>query len=172
MARADLDIHFARVEKMVKEISQFVPDGNTGTIEFRADLAGLLVVAMAAAYESCVKDTLVNHASQWHQSFGTFANNNFGKLNSRVSLKDLHRYAKLFGPEINSEFKRIFGERKQAIKQRTGTNIENSYDLILEWRHAYAHAGIRNTTISEAVRVHTYAKRVLYCFDEAFHSKP
>lgn len=171
MARSDLDAHFQRVEKMVQEINEFVPDGTHGAIEFRADLAGLLIVAMAASYESCVKETIVNHASNKHIDFEKFAENNFSKLSSRVTVNDLMRYAGLFDESIKSKFKDTLAERRKSISGRTGKSIEKRYAQILEWRHAFAHAGIRNTTISEAVEFHRYAKRVLYVFDDAFSSE-
>lgn len=170
MARTDLDIHFKRVENLVAEISQFVPEGTKGATEFRADLAGLLVVSMAASYESCVKEILVNHASRQHVSFGQFANSNFNKLSSRVALADLNTYAELFDPEIKIQFKANFKLKKKSINKRTGIDIQKSYEQILSWRHDFAHAGIRNTTVEEATRIHRHAKRVLYCFDNAFNT--
>lgn len=55
MARRDMEVHFARIDKLVDEMNQFVPEGTHGSADFRADLAGLLVVAIASTYESCVK---------------------------------------------------------------------------------------------------------------------
>lgn len=63
MPRADLDVHFNRIELLVTEMDSFVPISLSGSTQFRADLAGLLVVTMAASYETCVKETLISHAS-------------------------------------------------------------------------------------------------------------
>ena len=168
MTRPDLDEHFERVEVMAREITRFVPEGTLGATDFRGDLAGLLVVSMAASYEACVKEILVNYASKIHPSFELFTNNQFGKLSSRVAVSDLFRYANLFDPNIKIKFKSIFNSRKTRIKERTGIDIEKSYELILSWRHDFAHAGVKNTTLEEAITIHQQAKRVLYCFDEAF----
>lgn len=54
------------------------------------------------------------------------------------------------------------------LLDRKGVNIETSYEQILDWRHDFAHARGRNTTIEEAVKTHTSGKRVLYLFDDAF----
>lgn len=168
MARADLDVHFGRIDSMISEITKFVPSDAIGAGEFRADLAGLLVVTMAATYESCVKETLVNYAHRHHIAFGNYAANNYAKLNSRVSPKDLFGYTKMFDNAINVRFKDVFRKRKTEILTRTGRDIEKSYEQVLSWRHDFAHAGLRNTTVEEAATTHKFAKRVLYCFEEAF----
>jgi hypothetical protein len=73
------------------EIHSFVQD-DPRTVQFRADLAGLLVVSMAASYEACVKETLMNFAANHHAKFGNFAQNHFARLNSRIALADLYGY--------------------------------------------------------------------------------
>lgn len=168
MARADLDVHLDRIAVLAKEIGYFVPAETKGVTAFRADLAGLLVVTTAASYESCVKETLVGYAARHHLAFEKFASNNYRKLNSRININDLHQYAGIFDDVIADRFKNILKKRKSSILERAGQNIEQSYRLILDWRHDFAHAGIRNTTIEEVVRTHTFARRVLYAFDEAF----
>jgi hypothetical protein len=169
MSRADLDLHFNRIEQLVAEMRQFVPSDAVGVAQFRADLAGLLVVSMAASYESCVKETLVTFASSHHIAFGNFTSNNYKKLNSRISIDDLHRYARTFDDSVYDRFKSLLDQRKRRIDTRTGKNIEFSYKQILSWRHDFAHAEIRNTTIEEAMATHRLAKRVLYTFDQAFN---
>lgn len=169
MPRTDLDLHFNRIEELVREMRQFVPTDVVGVAQFRADLAGLLVVSIAASYESCVKETLITYATNHHASFGNFATKNFAKLNSRISVGDLNRYAQTFDDRVHSRFKRILADRKRRIDARIGKNIESSYHQLLSWRHDFAHAGIRNTTIEEAIATHRLGKRVLYAFDDAFN---
>jgi hypothetical protein len=169
MPRADLDLHFDRIEQLVVEMQQFVPSNKIETAQFRADLAGLLVVSMAASYESCVKETLVTYATSHHVAFGNFATNNYAKLNSRISLSDLHGYAKTFDSGVHDRFGKLLDRRKKVIDNRLGKSVVASYGQILSWRHAFAHAGIRNTTIEEAMATHRLAKRVLYVFDQAFN---
>lgn len=167
MARADLDTILKRIDVLDAHIEAFVPI-IPKTVEFRADLAGLTVVAIAAAYESCVKETLISFAGRRHESFGLFTQNNYGKLNSRVSITDLYGYARLFGNEVHARFGEILDARKRRLESRIGKNIATSYKQILSWRHDFAHAGIRNTTVEEALATHRIAKRVLYAFDDAF----
>lgn len=167
MARADLDMILGRVEQLALEIEKFVPL-DTKNIQFRADLAGLLVVAIAAAYESCVKETLVSYAGRHHAKFETFAQNQYAKLSSKVKLSDLYKYASTCDPKVHFRFGQIVKERKLRIVNRTGKDFTKAYEQILSWRHDFAHEGIRNTTIEEALATHTFAKRVLYAFNSAF----
>lgn len=171
MPRADLDVHFNRIEELVTEMQRFVPSGAVGVAQFRADLAGLLVVSVAASYESCVKETLLTFASGHHAAFGNFTFNNYKRLNSRIRVNDLRRYARTFDDGVRSRFEILLDQRKQKIDARIGKDIKSSYEQILNWRNAFAHAGIRNTTIEEAISTHRLAKRVLYAFDEAFNGR-
>lgn len=168
MPRADLDAQFTRIDALVNEIQQLVPENNYQNVQFRADLAGLLVVAIAATYESCVKETLFAHANSHHAAFGGFTRRNYERLNSRIRLDDLSGYCTLFDPAIKVRFKDRLRTRKTKLLERVGKNIEVSYGQILAWRNDFAHAGIRNTTIEEAAQTHRIGKRVLYVFDDAF----
>jgi hypothetical protein len=85
-----------------------------------------------------------------------------------VALSDLYTYSSTFGAPIQRRFGENLIKRKKAIELRTGKDITSAYKQVLGWRHAYAHAGIRNTTIEEALATHRFAKRVLYVFDDAF----
>lgn len=170
MPKCDLIEHVNRVKRLAGEMNEFVPIGQTQTSEFRADLAGLYVVAVAAAYESCVKEVIVNYATRHHEIFGQYALASYEKLNSRINIQDLHRYAKTFHPSIGKKFKEILNKKKSDINRKIGKDIENSYGQILSWRHDFAHAGKRNTTLEEAVYTHNLGLRVIYCFDKAFQS--
>lgn len=170
MARSDLDIHFAKIDDLISEINGLVPvDSAYRTVRFRADLAGLLVVAMAATYETCVKEILYEFANGHHAAFGDYARRSYNKINSRVAVKDLKKYCDIFDPSTRTRFNSRLSQRKKLILERTGKNIETSYEQILDWRHEFAHAGNRNTTIEEATKTHRLAKRIIYIFDDSFH---
>jgi hypothetical protein len=165
--RNDLDETLRRIDALASEIEAFVP-ANQLTNGFRADLAGLLVVAIAASYETCVKLVLTTFAERHHLNFGLFTRNHFGKLNSRINLSDLDRYAAEFGPAIQSCFGAKRKARRLALEARIGRDIDQAYKQILRWRHSFAHAGARNTTVEEVMQTHLLAKRVLYTFSQAF----
>jgi len=157
------------IDRLHEEISCFVPN-DTARLQFRSDLSGLLVVSMAAAYENCVKEALISYCGSHHTAFGTFASNQYSKLNSRINRDDLEGYAKLFGPEKKAKYKADLARRRQQIQDRTGRDICDRYDQILRWRHQYAHAGQQNTTIDEAFEAHMFAKRVILTFSDSLHS--
>lgn len=167
MARREIDEILHRVELLALEIETFVPLDNRN-VQFRANLAGLLVVAMAAAYETCVKETLVSYASRHHSKFAIFAQNQFSKLSSKIRINHLYGYASVCDTGVHQKFGQILVARKQKLKTKIGQDFTKSYDQILEWRHNFAHEGIKNTTVEEALATHTLAKRVLYAFDMAF----
>lgn len=169
MARSDIDQILVRVEELAREIEKLVPS-SPKNITFRADLAGLLVVAIVASYESCVKETLTNFASRHHEKFGMFAQNHFKRLNSRIALSDLTTYARTFDNSIHGRYGELLKQRKNRIDKKIGRDITAAYTQLLSWRHDFAHSGIRNTTVEEALSTHILAKRVLYTFDKAFDS--
>ena len=171
MSRLELNSNFNRIKTLVSEIEQFAPVDNTRGISFRGDLAGLLVVLMVATYENCVKNTLVSYAYSCNDKFGDFTLNRFDRLNSRIAVGDLNYYAKMFGKSTHQSFKRLLSSRKERIQNFTGQNVEESYQLLLVWRHNFAHTGNRITTVEEAVRTHRFAKHVLYSFDDAFNER-
>lgn len=154
------------IDRLYGEIRRFVPEDTTH-LEFRSDLSGLLVVSMAACYENCVKEALVSYCGSHHLIFGTFASNQFAKLNSRINSSDLIGYTKLFGSQTHDSYKQRLAARRAAILSRTGRDICERYEQILSWRHQYAHAGQQNTTIEEAYFAHRFAKRVIFTFSEA-----
>jgi len=163
----DISEELSKVDLLAKEIVEKIPSV-PGNLEFRADLAGLLIVRMASSYENCVKETIFNYSEKKHISFGVFARNNFDKLNSRINMHDLNNYTKICDTSIHQKFKNSVKNQKQKFLDFNGNNIESSYEQILNWRHSFAHAGRREVTVEEAIFHHKYAKRVIFCFNSAF----
>ncbi|PHR20869.1 MAG: hypothetical protein COA41_04215 [Sphingopyxis sp.] len=170
MTRNEVQEYLNKIDDLTREINQHVPDSGPSSTIFRADLAGLLVVSIASTYETCVKETLISYANGHHQAFGNFATNNFSKMNSKINIGDLHKYTKLCDSSISTKFKDGLKARKNLLYERIGKDIVEAYNQILSWRHDFAHAWIRNTTIEEAMSTHHLAKRVLYEFAQSFES--
>lgn len=164
MANKLISDELIKIDDIWQDIEKFIPDGTKGAASLRADLAGLLVVYIAASYENCIKAILIEYAASKNIDFETFITNNFKKLNSRVQVNDLKKYAKLFGDNVHKRFDEELKSRKKRIQNYTGHNIDERYQQILSWRHAYAHAGEKNTTLSEAIQFHRYAKHVVDAF--------
>ncbi|MBN8900151.1 MAG: hypothetical protein J0H57_03885, partial [Rhodospirillales bacterium] len=110
------------IDALASEINAFVPL-DTRSVQFRADLAGLLVVSIVATYESCVKETLTGFAGRHHAQFGTFAQNHFGRLNSRISLSDLYGYARTFDSARHAASGAILDRRKSKFKSWLGKTL-------------------------------------------------
>lgn len=168
MHPSELQQHFSRVDKLVSEMNRFVPEGSRGATEFRADLAGMLVVTVAAMYESCVKTTMVSYASRFGREFEGFTDRNFNKLSSRISYNDLRRYAGTFDERVRNRFDDILDRRRKTIVKLCGRNPIKQLDQILSWRHDFAHAGLRQTTIAEAIATHRLASVVILSFHKSF----
>lgn len=88
----------SEIKDLVDNIDTFVPQGAPKNNYFRSDLSGLLVVSLAATYENCVKDIIIEHAENYHPAFGRYAEKQYERLNSRVNLNDLYGYAKKLAP--------------------------------------------------------------------------
>ena len=168
MGRELTNLHFRRVDALISLSDRFAPANMRGVESFRGELAGLIVVSMAASYENCVKEIMNDYASRRHNDFHHFIDKNYKRMNSRVKISDLHKYTKLFGPQIHTNFKDALHRRKTLLQQRSNVNICSSYEQVLDWRHDYAHAGLINTTVEEATKFHMFGKRVIYTFAEAF----
>ena len=168
MPHEDMFVHFQRIDSLAKEIEKHVPLSKIGTAEIRADMAGLLVVAIVAMYETCVKETMIAYAGQKSLHLQGFVERTYDKLSSKIETGDLRKYAKTFEPELNEHFGEILRRRKQMADKLTGKNVETQLTTILKWRHQYAHAGIRLTTIEDPIKTHRLAKVVILSFHDAF----
>lgn len=168
MARSDVFQNLSRVTQLLEEFDLRLPAESPKNAAFRADLAGLLVVLIAATYENCVKDILVRYAESKHSDFGSYASRNYDKINSRIRLGDLKKFARNFDPDVETIFLKELSTKKEKILKRTGVDIVKCYDQLLDWRHAFAHQGERLVSLEEASRFHRYATRVIIAFDSSF----
>lgn len=171
MPPPELQEHFLRVDTLVGEMNKFAPEGMRGAAEFRADLAGMLVVTIAAMYETCVKTTMISYASRFGREFESFTDRNFNKLSSKISYQDLRKYAVTFDERIRDKFDDVLDRRRKTAVRLCGRNPIKQLDQILNWRHDFAHAGLRQTTIGEAIETHRLARIVILSFHGAFEVK-
>ena len=126
------------------------------------------MVAIVAVYEACVKETLVGFAARHHSNFGQYAERQYERLNSKIRLEDLYAYCRVYDSRVHDKFGRIIKHRKKRVIDLTGRDFSRDYNQIINWRHAFAHAGKKVTTVEEALRTHSYAKFMLHAFDDAF----
>jgi len=170
MNRAEIRDTLDRINSLAAEVESHVPAENGALADFRADLAGLLVVTACATYETCVKQIIYNYAGRHSPIFKIYAENKYNKINSRIDVGDLHAYAKTFHPNLGTLFKNNLSRTCAAYLDRTSVDIKQSYSQMLEWRHSFAHTGARVTTVEEALRHHRYAKRVIFTFADTLQN--
>lgn len=169
MKRPELLPHMDRINVLAYEMRNHIPISLKGSEDFRADLAGLLIVTVVASYESCVKETLISYANKQSNKFSEYVERRYDKLNSKIAINDLCRYCSDFEPDARTRFNENLKKRKDRINKNLGQNIETKYKQILDWRHDFAHKAVRNTTIEEAITFHRYARHVLFSFYDSFH---
>lgn len=170
MNRQPLREALNRIEDLAKEIDSNVPSNKPSLSDFRSDLAGLLNVTVCATYENCVKLIIHDYSGRQSPKFLTYTQNQYDKINSRIDLGDLHKYAKTFSPDIHRIFKSKLSSVKDYYLERTSSDIIDAYSQLLKWRHDFAHTGQRVTTVEEVLRHHKLGKRVILTFSDAFSS--
>lgn len=161
-----------RIDTLANEINENVPASSPRLSGFRSDLAGLLNVTICAAYENCIKLVLHDYAARQSSLFEIYAKNQYDKINSRIDIGDLHKYARTFHPSINDIFKKKLNDCKAYYLNRTNEDIVSSYGQTLKWRHDFAHTGQRVTTVEEVIKFHKLGKRVILLFSDAFSAYP
>lgn len=157
-------INFSSGRLLLRKVTTIV-SAAPADLDFRADLAGLLIVSFVSSYENAVKKILIIYADSHNEQFSFFVEKQFDKINSKISLGDLRSYAKKFDEVLEQKF----DNELLRVKQRLGGQpVETWYEQLLQWRHAFAHAGQRMTTIEEVFKAHQFAKYVLFAFYKAF----
>lgn len=172
MNRQEVKENLIRVDRLAAEVNENAPPDDTRVLEFRADLAGLLVVLVCATYENCVKQTIFAYAEKQSPYFGVYAQSQYERINSKIDVPSLKKLTKTFHPDLGNQFDRKLKLLKSAILKSHNADITAHYDQILKWRHSFAHAGTRSTTIEEVLKHHHYAKRIIYLFSDCFMQFP
>lgn len=177
MLQVDVIAELSGFTELARAIDQQAPaDGVVGSsligkIELRAQLSGLALIFVTSSWERCVRNILVEHADTIAADFSSYINRRFNRMNSRIRLPDLYKYTEEFDPSLKKKLKEKIQLRKNKIEKRTGINIIERYDNILEWRHDFAHENRMNTTIEEIKKDYNFANRVIYCFNEVFEER-
>jgi len=143
----------------------------------RNELAGMFAVTVAATYEGIIKDTLISYASAIHPKYGNHIEQDFEKLNARVSLHHLKAYSLQFGlPELPppgktkkwTTFHKLLDERKKVVERRFRKDLFVSYTNLFAWRNAYAHERTTTATFTDVYESHRVAQYVVRAFVKSF----
>lgn len=164
---SDLKNELSYIDHLVKEFNRVAPATNSVNDVLRAELSGLLLVAICAVYENVIKKIMIEYADSVHGDFSYYIEKNYKKLNSKISKEDLCKYLKLFS---NAKAKNFTNEMLAVQTKLGGIHPNEKYSPLLDWRHAYAHSKTPQTTIEEAYKHHRYSKHIIYAFNRAINS--
>ncbi len=157
----ELKKELSHIDKMVDEFNRIAPSSNHNNAFVRSDLAGLLLIAICAVYENCIKKIMIEYSDGKHGEFSYFIENNYKRLNSRIKKNDLIKLLKMFSINKGDNLKNKINNFSNKIH---GINLGNRYDQIFNWRHDYAHAKITSTTLEEVYTHHRVGKFVVFYF--------
>ncbi|WP_052045592.1 HEPN domain-containing protein [Cedecea neteri] len=162
MYKSIITNHFTEVDRLYHELDKIAPLGDVKSSALRSQFAGFYVVCLAATYENSVRDVLINYADLFHKKFAYQVEKKYEHLNSKIKFNDLNTIISHFGG--NSKW---FSKKTKCISKNISIEINKSYDQILNWRHAAAHANKCTTSLEDAFKNHSYSKYVIYAFEES-----
>lgn len=163
MDRSELKEALDHIDNLVRDLNRIAPISNTSNIDLRGELSGLLLVAICAIYENVIKQIMIEYADSIHVDFSYYIEENYKKLNSKISKNDLCSYLKLFSSKKEQDFKI---ELTRIQTRLGGMHPNDKYTSLLQWRHSYAHSKVPQTTIEEAYEHHRYSKLIIYAFNK------
>lgn len=166
MEFSELREELSYIDKMVKEFDRIAPSGVDKNTFVRSDLAGLLLIAICAVYENCIKKIMIEYSDGKHNEFSFFIENNYKRLNSRIRKNDLIKLLEMFSKAKGIGFK---SKVKNFSNKVHGVNLGDTYDQLLSWRHDYAHAKVSSTTLEEIHKHHRVGKFVVFYFYFCIH---
>jgi len=170
--------NFKHIRELANDIDNRLSQSNAADRKIRSELAGMFAVTIVATYESIVKETLIDYAGKFHQKYQAHVENDFSKLNARISLADLKNYSKKFGlpawaepgaPKKNKTvFHKMLNEKRKVVERRFRKDLVKSYSNLFMWRNDYAHERSANTTFDEVYESHRVAQYVIRTFVKSF----
>ncbi len=153
---------------MAQNVILNAPVPNPASDSYRADLAGFLSVAYAAAFEECIKEIIKQFAKRQHILLHRVIEQKFDRINGRIKIDVIKDdYLKQFGEEYKKRFEAKIKLLEDHSLVSLGQSALSSYANIINWRHAFAHALERQTTIDEVQKAYPLAKKILHALDES-----
>lgn len=181
MSTLDTIRQLSEIKEIILLINNYVPVGSPKNDSFRAELAGLLIVSTVAIYENCIREIIIEYAEKKHPDFARYVEREYERLDSRIKLQDLFKYAsKLGDSQLVSKFKSELMKASGRVSNDNTINIDNLekseivklYHQVLKARHAFAHARRKNiNTIEEAYKFHCKARFIILSFSRALSIK-
>ena len=154
--------HLQKVEELAANVVRNAPDPGIATDSFRADLAGFLAVAYAAAFEESVKEIFISFARLQHEILHKMVQKKFDRINGKIKIDVIkNEYLLPFGEQFKDSFSSELQREETEVLRTQGQSITSCYTNIIDWRHAFAHALERQTTLEGVQASYTVAKKVI-----------
>jgi RiboL-PSP-HEPN len=154
--------HLQKVEELAANVVRNAPAPGIATDSFRADLAGFLAVAFAAAFEESIKEIFISFAKQQHTILHKMVETKFDRINGRIKIDVIKSdYLLPFGEEFRDAFASELNRQEKEVLRAEGQSIISCYTNIIDWRHAFAHALERRTTLEGVQASYTIAKKIV-----------
>lgn len=174
-----IDENFAHIRRLARDIDSKFANATTSEQLLRNELAGMFAVTVAATYEGIVKQTLISYAANFHEKYRDHVENDFGRLNARISIDDLRSYSRHFGlkkwtgptappKSKGTTFHRLLKEKREVVERRFRTDMVQNYENLFLWRNAYAHERTTSVTFRDVYEAHRVAQYVIRSFVRAF----
>lgn len=154
--------HYQHADAIVAHLDTLVP-GLADPL-LRAKYTGFVTVAAVTVYEMAVKDVFIDFASQTHPVLGSFADSFFDRINGRIQLDDLKKYAARFGQAYADTFIARLKDSSEQHLKAAKRDPRSAYSNLVLWRHDFAHEAIAaSATYQEAVTAYQDGKVVIEC---------
>lgn len=168
---------FSHLRGLAGDIEEQISGPMARNRKLRNELAGMFAVTISATYEGIVKQTLIDYASTIHPKYKIYVEEEFAKLNARISIDDLKSYPRKFGlaewtgknaKKNSTTFHKVLDEIRPNVERRFRADLLSSYSNIQAWRNAYAHEGSAIVTFRDVYESHRVGKYVIFAFSKAF----
>jgi len=169
--------NFKHIRDLARSIDSRLNQDTAVDRKIRNELAGMFAVTIVATYESIVKETLIDYAGRFHPKYQSHVENDFKKMNAKITLDNLKKYSDQFGltpwtepntPKNATTFHRLLIENRVLVERRFRMDVAASYGNLFRWRNDYAHERSAATTFGEVYRAHRVAQYVIRTFVKAF----
>jgi hypothetical protein len=163
--------HLQKVEELAANVVRNAPEAGIATDSFRADLAGFLAVAYSAAFEESVKEIFISFAKQQHVILHKMVEKKFDRINGKIKIDVIKsEYLLSFGEQFRDSFSAELQRQETEVLRSKGQSITSCYTNIIDWRHAFAHALERQTTLEGVQASYSIAKRVIVILHESLNN--
>lgn len=156
--------HFQLADDVVTHLQPMVAGINDQFLVTR--YVGFLSVCATTVYELAIKEIFINFATAKHNTFGSFTEKHFSRLNGRIRLPDLRgEHIARFGDKYRKRFDRELDRLESQSLLNQGVSVKSRYGNVITCRHDFAHAGSipQTMTFSEIIDSYESGKDVIHC---------